>query len=240
VQHQQYYTGNLQRSVGNLLPILLLLASAPLLAWALGRGGSPSPTAMPALDLELGVPIGAPLLSVATDHPPDVDGVVEGAWDAAEALPVSLHAGLHGRDPAGALVLRSLYDEERVYFLAQWDTETPGGDPEAWRNLLTVHWRLANPGQVTGETTGSSGLACTVACRSETIPPGLEDDLPAGGGWAGGSWVLEWSRPRISDSPFDQDLTDPDRGYRFFVKIFEGYLDRPDPVSDLHELRLGR
>jgi hypothetical protein len=121
-----------------------------------------------------------------------------------------------------------------------------------WRNLLTIHWRLVDSGEVSGESTGSSGLACTVGChtaigdgqgrlidiRSETIPPGLNDDLVAAGGWAAGEWLLEWSRPKVSESPYDQDLADPRQGYRFFAKLFLGLEDRPDPVSDVHELRL--
>jgi hypothetical protein len=150
--------------------------------------------------------------------------------------------------------LRSLYDQEKVYFLARWPAATPGGEPGAWRNLLTVHWRLVDPGLVSGESTGSDGLACTVAChtatadsegrlvgiRNETIPPGLDDDLDSGGAWAEGEWLVEWSRARVSPSPYDQHLTDPGLGYRFFVKVFQGLEGRADPVSDVHELRLSR
>jgi hypothetical protein len=150
--------------------------------------------------------------------------------------------------------LRSLQDAENVYFLMQWTAETPGGEPGVWRNLLTVHWRLVDRGLVSGEATGSQGLACTVGChtatadgqgrligmRSETIPPGLDDDMPSGGGWSKGEWLVEWSRPKVSTSPYDQDVADPERGYRFFVKLFLGLEDSPDPVSDVHELRLAR
>jgi hypothetical protein len=169
-------------------------------------------------------------------------------------LTTTLHYGLHGDEPAGTVELRSLHDAERVYFLARWRAETPGGESGVWRNLLTVHWRLVDSGEVSGESTGSEGLACTVGChtatadgqgrlvgiRSETIPPGLNDDLLSGGGWSGGEWLLEWSRPKASESPYDQDITNPEKGYRFFVKIFLGLDNRPDPVSDVHELRLGQ
>jgi hypothetical protein len=237
------------------------------------------------------VPIGAPLHSLRLDAPPIIDGRVDDLWDQAPALDVPLHYGLHGDEPAGLVELRSLHDAERVYFLARWPagrSQAAGGEPNVYRNLMTVHWRLvpAGAGQVSGESTASEslageslaseslaseslaseslaseslageGLACTVGChtvtasgdgrlvgiRSETIPPGLEEDLPAAGGWsaAASGWLLEWSRPKVSPSPYDQDLHDPDRGYRFFVKLFLGLEDRPDPVSDVHELRLGR
>jgi hypothetical protein len=33
---------------------------------------------------------------------------------------------------------------------------------------------------------------------------------------------------------------DPALGYRFFVKLFLGLENQPDPTSDAHELRLDR
>jgi hypothetical protein len=202
----------------------------------------------------LGVPVGQPLLSTFTDAPVTMDGGVEPSWEAAPALAVPLHYGLHGDEPAGTLVLRSLHDAENVYFLARWPAKTHGGEPDVWRNLMTVHWRLVDPGRVSGESTGSDGLACTVGChtvtadgqgrlvgiRPETIPPGFSEDLPAGGGWSDGGWLVEWSRPRISDSPYDQNLTESDQPYRFFVKLFLGLEGQADPVSNVHELRFSR
>ena len=232
-----------------------LLIVVPLLILALSPGAMPpGPASLPLVDPDLGVPIGDPLLSAATDAELVMDGTVEEAWDQAPLLAVPLHYGLHGDEQAGALELRSLHDVESVYFLARWPAEAHGGEPDVWRNLMTVHWRLVNSGQVSGESTGSAGLACTVGChtvtadgqgriagiRPETIPPGLSEDLPAGGGWSDTEWLVEWSRPKVSDSPYDQNLTDPDQPYRFFVKLFLGLEDQADPVSDVHELRLSR
>lgn len=232
--------------------VVLLVLAVPLLVWAGGQEIASPPA--PRLDHELGVPIGDPLRSVAVDTPPTIDGVVDAAWEQAPVLTAPLHYGLHGDESAGAVELRSLHDDINVYFLARWSAETPGGEPNVWRNLATVHWRLVDSGEVSGESTGSDGLACTVGChtatadgegglvgiRAETIPPGLNEDLPSGGGWSADEWLLEWSRPRVSASPYDQDLTDPTRNYRFFIKLFLGLDGRADPVSDVHELRLGR
>lgn len=232
--------------------IALLALAVTLFVWAAGQWVSSPPA--PRLDPELGVPIGEPLRSAAVDTPLVMDGVVEAAWEQAPVLIAPLHYGLHGDEPAGGIELRSLHDNENVYFLARWPAATSGSEPEVWRNLLTIHWRLVDQGQVSGTSTGSEGLACTVGChtatadgqgrlvgiRAETIPPGLDDDMPSGGGWLAGEWLLEWSRPRVSASPYDQNLTDLAQNYRFFVKLFLGLDDRPDPASDVHELRLER
>lgn len=232
--------------------VVLLVLAVLLVVWAAVYWNDSPPARR--LDPDLGVPIGEPLRSVAVDAPPIVDGVIDAAWEQAPALTAPLHHGLHGDEPAGEVELRSLHDETTVYFLARWRADTPGGEPDVWRNLATVHWRLVDSGEVSGESTGSNGLACTVGChtatadgqgrligiRAETIPPGLDEDLPSGGGWSAGEWLLEWSRPRISANPYDQDMTDPTRNYRFFVKLFLGLEGRADPVSDVHELRLGR
>ncbi len=231
--------------------LVLLVLAVLLLAWA-ARNPNASQSVQ-RIDPDLDVPIGEPLHSVTVDAAPTIDGVMDASWEQAPMLTAALHYGLHGDEPAGAVELRSLYDDTNVYFLVRWTAETPGGEANVWRNLATVHWRLADSGQVSGESTGSDGLACTVGChtatadglgglvgiRAETIPPGLDEDLPSGGGWTAGEWLLEWSRPRASASPYDQNLTDPTQDYRFFIKLFRGLDGRADPVSDVHELRLG-
>jgi len=229
---------------------LVLWAGILLLAWAAAAQVMPQPR--PRVDPDLGVPIGAPLVSVRAETEPVMDGFVDAIWAHAPKLLLPLHYGLHGDEPAGSIELRSVHDAQQVYFLARWPSEMPGGEPDVWRNLLTVHWRLVDPGMVSGESTGSEGLACTVGChtatvdgqgglvgiRSETIPPGLNDDLPSGGGWSSGEWLLEWSRTKVSESPYDQNIVEPGRSYRFFVKLFLGLEGRPDPTSNVHELRL--
>lgn len=246
-------------SVWVALPLLVWAAGLPVLSGAAQR-----------MDPDLGVPIGALLQAMWTDAPPAMDGRIEAAWDGAPVLEAALHDGLHGQEVVGSVELRALYDAQRVYLLARWASPSADGAPssdeapssgggledvppeQTLRNLATVHWRLVDPGEVSGASTGSQGLACGVAChtatangldelvgiRAETIPPGLNEDLPAGGGRSDGTWALEWSRARASDNPYDQDLNDPAQRYRFFVKLFLGLEGQPDPVSHVHVLSL--
>jgi hypothetical protein len=225
--------------------LVLLVAVLLLTGVAVPEVPSSAPQPAPALDPELGVPLGLPLHSATTSAPPALDGRLDAAWEGARPLQVALHYGLHGDEPAGTVEMRSLHDAANVYFLLRWPSAQPGGEPDVWCNLLTVHWRLA-------DLASGPGLACTVSChtatadgqarligiRSETIPPGLAGQLLAGGGWADGTWTFEWSRPRASDNPYDQDMLDPSRDYRFFVKLFLDQEGKADPVSDVHALRL--
>jgi len=212
MQYQQHHPGELYRAVSRCLPGMLLVAvllAALVMGWA-ARAHSAPPT--PTLDVELGVPVGAALLSVPTGSPPVMDGVAEAAWKRAPLLVVPLHYGLHGAEPAETLELRSMYDDGRVYFLARWPAPVRGGEPDTWRSLLTVHWRLVDPGLVSGQSTGSSGLACTVAChtatadgqghvagvRIETIPPGLDVDGSREAGPSSGAELAPAKAPMTS------------------------------------------
>jgi hypothetical protein len=55
----------------------------------------------------------------------------------------------------------------------------------------------------------------------------------ASGFWSGAG-------PKSAPVPYDQNLVDAEQSYRFFVKLFLGLENRPDPTSDVHELRLSR
>lgn len=252
MQYQQLSDTDLYRTVKRILSLLILLAAVPSLAY--GSGVEQAPAPLQRRDPEMGVLIGEPLRSVATSVSLVMDGRLEAAWYQAPVLEAPLHYGLHGQEPAGTVELRSLHDDEHLYLLARWLAPAPSGKGDVWRNLATVHWRLVDSGQVSGQSTASEGLACTVGChtvtadgqgglvgiRTETIPLGLSENLPAGGGWSAGEWLLEWSRPRTSDNPYDQNLVDPSVPYLFFVKLFLGLEGQPDPTTDIHELRLTR
>jgi hypothetical protein len=255
MQYEQHRNQNLFSAVRSWLSLLLTLVIVPLLVLVMGQGlMPPAPSPVGSSDPDIGLPIGAELQSIDAGTAPLMDGTVDAVWHGAPVLSVPLHFGTHGTEPAGTVELRSLHDETNVYFLARWPTPDPGGEPDTWRNLASVHWRLADSGKVSGAATGSNGLACTVGChtitvddqghlvniRAETIPVGLDEDLASGGGWSNGEWLLEWSRPKISPSPYEQDIVDSNQAYRFFVKLFLGLEDRPDAVSDIHELRLSQ
>ena len=127
VQHQQHRDADLHGAVsrgsamrngyrcetgGCWRQLCCLVLAVPLLVWAAGHGAALAACA-PQLDPELGVPIGEPLRSVAVDSAAGDGWRVEAAWEQAPALTVPLHYGLHGDEPAGAVELRSLHDEEQ-------------------------------------------------------------------------------------------------------------------------------
>lgn len=92
------------------------------------------------------------LISVKVTTPPTIDGVVDAVWD--QATPLISRAvvptlgpeqnkehffGYHGK--AHNFSLRSVYDNENIYILAQWDDNTLSYDRETWYfNPVTKRW----------------------------------------------------------------------------------------------------
>jgi len=187
---------------------------------------------------------GERLVSRRVCRPPLVDGRVEPLWQQAPVLRLRLTWG-RGGEPAYYLVLRSVYTDQDVYFLARWPGSRPTGDVSTIGNKPTVHWRL-EPAAEPLAADAPPAIACTVACHTaftsgdgrlvyanaETIPQGGGEGLLAAGGWDREGWTIEWSRPLLNRNPYDLQFDDLSREYDLFVKVFERTEGRPDPVSD--------
>jgi hypothetical protein len=92
------------------------------------------------------------LVSVFTNTPPTIDGVIESMWD--NAFPLKSRAvvpkignetvketfyGYWGR--AYNFSMRSMYDANNIYFLVEWDDNTESFDRETWYfNPTTKRW----------------------------------------------------------------------------------------------------
>jgi Carbohydrate family 9 binding domain-like len=186
---------------------------------------------------------GPRLTAQRVEAAPSVDGEIDPVWDTAPTLELPLTWGIRGDEAAYTAQLRAMYDDDTIYFLAQWpdDDKPDAGSGELMANKLTVHWTLPPPAP------GLAAPACDVAChtayadqtgrivnlQAETIPPGTDEALPVAGAWRNGVWIVEWGRPLASDNANDLQFTDLDAAYPFFVKVFEGDAERADPVSPL-------
>jgi len=186
--------------------------------------------------------VGGRLVSQQVASLPAIDGQVDEGWAAAEPLRLPLTWGMEGTAHALDVVLRAVHTDREIAFLAQWAGEPPSGKTDTVLNKLTLHWHIPEP--------AAQHLDCTVVCHTafadgngrfvyanaETIPHGGSETLPAAGRWEADTWTLEWSRPLLSDNPFDLQFNDLDREYSFLVKIFESIEGRPDPISDRYPL----
>ncbi len=92
------------------------------------------------------------LVSIKTTTPPSIDGVIETLWD--NAVPLVSNAvvpkvgneqiketfyGYWGK--AYKFSMKSLYDNENIYFLIEWDDNTESFDRETWYfNPTTKRW----------------------------------------------------------------------------------------------------
>ena len=174
------------------------------------------------------------------DAPPVIDGQVESVWEAVPPTTVLLTTRDNDASAATEATLRAVYDAQNLYLLARWPEPNPvpgTGDV----NKLTVHWQIV-----------PTFIHCSVACHTayvdassrslrtvnaETIPQAGSEALPAAGAWNDGEWTLEWSRPLLSDNPYDLQFADLGIDYPFRVKVFEHQTDQPDPMSDTVLLR---
>ena len=185
---------------------------------------------------------GGRLVSQPAASLPAIDGHVDEDWAATEPLRLPLTWGIEGTEHALDVVLRALHTDREIAFLAQWTGEPPSGEANTVFNKLTLHWRIPEPAAqhldctVVCHTAFADGNGLFVYANAETIPHGGSEILPAAGRWESGTWTLEWSRPLLSDNPFDLQFDDLDREYSFLVKVFENVEGRPDPVSDRHPL----
>ena len=185
---------------------------------------------------------GGRLVASRTGAPVTIDGHVEKAWDGAEPLTVPLTWGVEGTRHAFDVELRALYDDRSIYLLARWPGDLVPGEEDVVANKLTLHWRLPE--------SAAQGLNCTVVCHTahvdgrgrfvyanaETIPQGGAGALSAAGQWEAQWWTLEWSRPLISENPYDLQFDDRNPAYVFFLKVFEGVEGSPDPASARHAM----
>jgi hypothetical protein len=216
-------------------PIITLLLATILVACAATQTAQAPPSPM-------GETAGGRLVSQRAATLPAVDGQVDAGWADAESLRLPLTWGIESTAHALDVELRTLHTDQEIAFLAQWSGEPPSGEAHTVLNKLTLHWIIPEP--------AAQHLDCTVVCHTafadgnghfvyanaETIPHGGSETLPAAGRWEAGTWTLEWSRPLLSDNPFDLQFDDLDREYSFLVKVFESIEGRPDPVSDRHPL----
>ena len=233
------------RPVGAARTLVLCFACALLWAGcaappaAISGAGVNEPTATKAPPAE---EQGERLVARHTSSPPEIDGQVEAAWQAAEPLSVPLTWGTEGTARALDVELRALHDEQALYLLARWPGERPTGAENTVYNQLTVHWRIPEPDaerldcDVACHTVFADGQGRVAYANAETIPAGGSEALTVAGGGQEGTWALEWSRPLVSGNPFDLQLKDRERAYDFRVKVFARVEGRADPISKPHQL----
>lgn len=80
--------------------------------------------------------------STYTTTPPGIDGGIEGAWDAAVPLRVTIREALGGGAPR-EVVLRALHTDDALYVLAQWPdiTRSDRRDPYVWNTEIEAYER---------------------------------------------------------------------------------------------------
>ncbi len=194
-------------------------------------------------DQILGLDTTAPgneLVSVKVTSAPGIDGTIDAIWDQATKLTVEtkvpnpgnyLFAGYIGN--TGNVSLRSLYDNENIYFLVEWDDPTASVVDRPWYfNPTTKAWAREDNKPVFNTTTGVMtreafnedklgflwnistydfpAKTCYASCHLNvaSIDPATGKTLPATGGNHWTTNVNEridmWHYHLMKDQPYDQ------------------------------------
>ena len=194
-------------------------------------------------DQILGLDTTAPgneLVSVKVTSAPGIDGTIDAIWDQATKLTVEtkvpnpgnyLFAGYVGN--TATVSLRSLYDNENIYFLVEWDDPTASVVDRPWYfNPTTKAWAREDNKPVFNTTTGVMtreafnedklgflwnistydfpAKTCYASCHLNvaSIDPATGKTLPATGGnhWTNNvnERIDMWHYHLMKDQPYDQ------------------------------------
>ncbi len=87
------------------------------------------------------------LVSVKTDAAPTLDGKIDAAWSKAAPLAIELtKLAYEPADYKGAkktnITIRSLYDNENIYFLVQWSDPTKSLERHPWVKQADGSWKV--------------------------------------------------------------------------------------------------
>lgn len=194
-------------------------------------------------DQILGLDTTAPgneLVSVKVTSAPGIDGTIDAIWNQATKLTVEtkvpnpgnyLFAGYVGN--TATVSLRSLYDNENIYFLVEWDDPTASVVDRPWYfNPTTKAWAREDNKPVFNTTTGVMtreafnedklgflwnistydfpAKTCYASCHLNvaSIDPATGKTLPATGGnhWTNNvnERIDMWHYHLMKDQPYDQ------------------------------------
>jgi hypothetical protein len=200
------------------------------------------------------------LVSVKTDAAPAIDGKVDDSWS--KAQPVAIELGKLMYEPKNykgitktTVNLRSLYDGENIYFLAQWADPTQSLQREPWVKQADGSWKQLEDKDDTGHentyyedkaamfwninAAGFETKGCAVACHKARggKNAGFDDKSP-GRKYTNkpGETIDMWHWKSVRGNPVGQmddqyvdDTKDPaknkDWGRKGDAKTGGGYVD---------------
>jgi len=86
------------------------------------------------------------LVAKKVTGPPIIDGVVDSAWEGASPLTIRVMGGRNLPNGSTEVILRAIYTDDNIYFLAQWKDPTESLRRSPWQKQTDGSWRkLSDP-----------------------------------------------------------------------------------------------
>lgn len=102
------------------------------------------------LSFGIGLSSAATVTSVKVTTAPVIDGVSEAVWDQADAATISVSGGAN--TGSHTIMLKSVYTDDSIYFLAQWNDPTESLQREPWVKQADGTWKqLKDPDDKGGD-----------------------------------------------------------------------------------------
>ncbi|SNQ61273.1 ethylbenzene dehydrogenase-related protein [Candidatus Methanoperedens nitratireducens] len=102
------------------------------------------------LSFSIGVGAAETLTSVNVSTAPVIDGIPESIWDQANPISINVSGGFN--NSSTTVILKSIYTNDSVYFLAQWADPTQSLRREPWVKQPNGSWiQLKDPNDTGGD-----------------------------------------------------------------------------------------
>lgn len=208
---------------------------------------SPTPTPTPGVS----PPAVNTISAVKADAAPNLDGVMEDAWSRANPVTVRASGGRSFADSATTIMLRAMYTNDSVFFLAEWTDDSESNRRTPWQKQPDGSWRkLDDPDNRGGDNNlyyedklallwnindsiaGFNNQGCAVACHPGEGKP-FGNKYTSNAGETGDIWHWKGVRTNpvnqiddqyLDNTPFDAQ-TAPEAGRKSDPRTGGGYAD---------------
>lgn len=176
------------------------------------------------------------IMAAKADKTPTLDGVAEDVWNKAKAVTVHVFGGIKNSETD--VTLKALYDQETIYFLAQYNDPTQSLRRQPWVKQQDGSWKALSGAEayedkfaliwdVNDSIKGFKEQGCAVTCHATTSGRDRPLKYTNAEGEIGDTWHMKTVRTnpvgQIDDQYVDNDTKAEEAGRKSDARTAGGY-----------------